>query len=599
MPGTVPTLRYKNSFCTIYISVSDMADLTFDILNLPRAEAEQTLNEMDLSDQLSLVLMMPWERRQELILLSEKATHLVQSMPSEELFWTIKAIGPQDALQILSLSTPEQLQLMLDLDWWHKDRLRPEKIITWLLLMFEASEDLVAAWVKWISQKDEWLVPAILQMFTRTYKRPDDMDTQEARDTLPAFTLDDIYYVAFKKEKTTPLFAKFLMKLLETGPGVYRDAMEIILNKTGSEILENTYRLRKSRLGDQGLLDYYDSLDIYAPLPGNRVRRLETDESVWSAQALAMPFVPTLYMGDYPTLLAAINALTGTASLARVLQEWIGAANKVLMADSTDLDDPDALKQALLKVAALLNLGLELEKQRTGDKPRDILGISVIEDLIRLSNRAIRNLSVRARTLFDRHLVPEDLACLPESWSETIKALVAERPGIWVENQAEIRWISTTGELSSTSLLLDRIERWASIMNGLKPHWSQWEKTFPWDKTNFASHLDLTWPIALLTALARRSLEGEFAVWPVSQKDLPSLRQAWFNRNGVPMSMEELSQLLQEELDLPKDLSQFIRVEIGSILRDFGEEIQNIPWDQDIDGRFLTSIFVLLAPEVN
>ncbi len=549
---------------------------------------------MEPSDQLSLILMTPWEKRQELILLSEKARHLVQSMPSEELFWTIKATGPQDALQILSLATPGQIQLMLDLDWWRKDRLRPEKILAWLVLMFEASEDLVSAWIKWITKKDEWLIPALLRLFIRVYKRPDEMDIQEARDILPAFTLEDIYYVAFKTEKTVPLFARFLTKIRDTGPEIYMDTMEILLNRTKAEIEENTYRLRKSRLSDHGLLDYHDSLDIYAPLPGNRVRHLETEQARASTQDLAMPFVPTLYMGDYPALMAAVQGLAGTASLARVLQEWIGAANKVLMVDLDDPDDPDNLRHCLLKVAALLNLGIELEMRVSGDSPEDILGISVVEDLIRVSNRAIMDLSKRARALIDRHLVPGDLAGLPEQWSSTLKALSSKRPGIWDKTREEIRWISSTRELHETSLLLNRIEHWAHIMEKVTPHWSNWEGAFPWDKTNFSSHLDLSWPTALLTALAQKSLGHEFLVSPVSSEELPRLRHKWLDNNGVHATADQLSLFLREELVLPEKLNDFIRKETDLMLGEFAEEIRDTR-DQDIDGRFLNSIFVLLA----
>ncbi len=564
------------------------------LLSMPRAEAERALNQLELSDQLSLILMAPWEKRQELLLLSQRARELVQAMPAEELFWTIKAIGPEDTLQILALATPEQLQFMLDLDWWQKDRLRPEKIIAWLVLMFEADEHLVTAWAKWIFKKDEWLIPALLLPFIKVYKRPDDMDIQEARDTLPAFTLEDVYYVAFKKDEIVPLFSRFLMKLVEASPGIHRDTMECILQKTKAEITETAYRLRQSRLSDHGLLDYYDSLDIYAPLPRNQVRRVKLDPSRWPVDALALPFVPTLYMGEYPTIMSAVQALAGTASLARVLQEWIGAANKVLMADLVDLDDPDALRKALLKVAALLNLALEVESKASKDNPENILAVSVVEDLIRLANRVIRDLSHKARKLVESGLLPEKFLYLPERWAETLEGLTRVHPMFFDEKTGDFRWISSTLEVHDLNELLERIRNWARLMKELPPHWSKWKEAFPWNATNLTNPVELFWPKALLTALAQKSLGYGLAVSPIPQEKLQTLRQEWFTRDGEPKETGELCSYLiplVHQAQVPED---FLMEEIPPLLRALGSELQDVPWDEEIDGRFITQLLVLI-----
>ena len=170
------------------------------ILTLPPAEAEALINDLPLAEQASLVLMAPWERRQEIIILSRESRALVQGLPVEELFWTVKAVGPQDAVHILNLANAEQLQFIFDLDWWHKAELLPEKIATWILLLFEAGEDAMASWLQWLKKKDETLLPAILRPFIQVYKRPDDMDIQEAKDMLPLFTLDNVYFVSFQKD---------------------------------------------------------------------------------------------------------------------------------------------------------------------------------------------------------------------------------------------------------------------------------------------------------------------------------------------------------------------------------------------------------------
>ena len=576
-----------------------MTDLIHDyrpeaLLEMSKPEAEKALNRLELPDQLAMVLMAPWEKRQEILLLSHRTRELVRIMPPEELFWTIKAVGPEDALHILSLTAPHQLQFMLDLDTWEKDVLKPEKIMAWLLLMFEAGEDLVTTWIKWIHKKDEWLIPALLIPFITVFKRPDDMDTQEARDTLPAFTLDDVYYVAFKKERFTPLFSRLLFKLAEASPGIYRDSLESLLWKTPSHITETAYRLRKARLSDHGLPDYYDSLDIYAPLPGNQVRKVSALPSGWSTEALDLSFVPTIYMGEYPTLVRAVQSLSGTASLARVLQEWIGAANKVLMADLVDLDEPAAMQNALLKVAALLNLALEVESAETGDRPEDILAVSVLEDLIRLSNSMTRDLSSRVKRMQVSGLLPHEFVYLPEDWAETLKGLTGRDPMIFDAAGRGFRWMSTREDASGCNGFLERIEDWARLMGALEPHWSTWDGAFPWQDTNLSHPVELLWPRALLTALARDELGHGLAVAPIEQGELGKLRRAWFSREGKPRDAGRIITSLAPLAERAGVQRGFLTREIPPLVEGLGAEIQDIPWEEEIDGRFVTWLLVLL-----
>jgi len=584
------------------------------LLTLPEAETEILMNELSLAEQASVVLMTPWERRQKIILLSQDSMALVQGLPVEELFWTVKAIGPQDAVHILNLANAEQLQFMFDLDWWHKAELRPEKIATWILLLFEIGEEAMASWLHWLMKKDETLLPAILRPFIRIYKRPDDMDIQEAKDVLPSFTLDNVYFVFFKKEALQPIWGRFLMKMLEVSPGLYRDVLETILWENEAKNMEKSFRLRRSRIGDWGLPDYYDALDIYAPLPGNHIRKVEIAyfERETGPDILLPAFVPTLYMGDYPVLRTAIEELSGTRLMERIVREWAGAANKVLMVDDVDLDDPDALRNSLFKVAALLNLGLEAAAKTEHRSPNDILKSGVLEDIIRLANTMTRRLAAKARNLVDSGRISKDFLHLPEAWADALKGLLFKCPMLWDPALSKYRPFCNTADLAAMENLITTADEWTRLMACILPQHGNWAVEIPWTSTNLGHPNELILPQALLTALAQKTLGGELKFYPVPAGKLNYLRNTWFPDSPTPSFSEEKNSpgpgpLLEtvkhcvEALQPVVEQAGFTRERLDSMVNEslmtLYEEWRDLPADMPIDGRFVFSLIIDLEAD--
>ncbi len=584
------------------------------LLTLPEAEAEALMNELSLAEQASVVLMTPWEMRQEIILLSQDSRALVQGLPVEELFWTVKAIGPQDAVHILNLANSEQLQFVFDLDWWHKAELRPEKIATWILLLFEIGEEAMASWLQWLMKKDETLLPAILRPFIRIYKLPDDMDIQEAKDKLPQFTLDNVYFVSFKKEALQPIWGRFLMKMLEVAPGLYRDVLETILGETEAENVEKSFRLRRSRIGDWGLPDYYDALDIYAPLHGNHIRKVETaySEEEKGSDILLPAFVPTLYMGDYPVLRTAIEELSGTRVMERVVQEWAGAANKVLMVDEVDLDDPDALRNSLFKVAAFLNLGLEAAAKTEHRSPKDILKSGALEDIIRLANTMTRRLAAKARSIVDSGRISKDFLHLPEAWADALKGLLFKRPLLWDPALSKYRPFCDMTELIAVENIITTADEWTRLMARILPQHGNWAMEIPWTSTNIGHPNELIFPQALLTALAQKTLSGELKFYPVPAGKLNYLRSTWFPDSPTPSFSGEKKysgpeppletvkycvealQPVAEQAGLTRERLDLI---VKESLMTFYEEWRDLPADMPIDGRFVSSLIIDLEAD--
>ena len=498
-------------------------------------ELEKRMASLSLEEQLTEVLMAPWQRRMELILSSAQARQLVQAMPQQELFWTIKAIGPESSLHILELALPEQLQFFFDLDWWKRDEPSPQRILSWLLVLFELGKGPNLSWIRWITARDQWLIPAILPLFLRVEKRPDDMDIQEAKDTLPAFTLDEIYYIAFRNDKIAPAMAMLLTNLLEAGPEIYRDVMEAMVWNTPSENREKALRLRKSRLNDLGLNDYFDSLDIYAPLTPDEMHETGAAKPLMGKmiQDLPMPaFIPTLYLDAAPLFMQAVQRLQGNQEMARIVYETVGVVNKVIMVDEVDLDDMEAISSTIEKAFGLINLGLESASSSLGLAPEEVLKGRYMEELVRLGYSALRQLRRMAR----RVLELEPSRFLPEGKRQMLEALTRPTPLHLPEHEEQERPFLSVTQLQEAFRGLIDAELMVRAAKSLTPAPGEWREKIleplDWTRTNLLSDAEFDLEIALNTAAANCLLDRGLVLAPLSQEDLCSLR-AVFARNDA------------------------------------------------------------------
>ncbi|NPA95805.1 MAG: hypothetical protein GXO58_10315 [Thermodesulfobacteria bacterium] len=541
-----------------------------------KSDLENQINTLELSDQLNLVLTSPWEKRFDLITSSVFAPQLVANMPVEELFWTIKATGVEDSGVLLNMATPEQLQFIFDLDWWHKDNLRPEKIAAWLLVMYELAEGATEQWLKWILSKDPWLFPAMLHQFITVVKRPDDMDIQEAKDVLPPFTLDNVYYLGFKKQKLAPLFSRLITHIVGIDPGLYRDVLETMLWETPSQNLETAYRLRCGRLGDLGIPDYYESLNIYVPLKKEEMHRIDLENSPISNLPVSYdmpPFVPTLYISGLPALEEATLALVGEPVMERIIREITGVANKILMADLIDLDEPDQLKGALQKAMSLLNLGIELLSRDLGISPRDVLRTHYMEEIVRLSSGLLLPIGAQARQLVSS----KTFKALPHHLKPWLEAASKRPSEVYDEATGHNRFARSLADVDLLKARVDEAKTWEKVLEFLLPPYDAWPESIAWERTNFLAPEEFSVENALVTAVANLALDLKFQIEPLNSQRLEELGNKLdeIGLENLPGFLEDILEPMtrgEENSITRRELKETVIPRIVAMLREFMEE---------------------------
>lgn len=214
-------------------------------------EPYKTFKSLSVKSQLQVVLQARGKKRLDYILLSEKPEELVRALPELEIFVTVQEVGKKDALELLTLTTPEQFQYVVDLDVWKKDRLAPEKLLEWAEVLMECGEERFA---QFVHSADLEFIILLLKKFIRVTKQEE--ETPEKEGEPAPESLDRLYFIHSKEEKAFPLIKRFLEKLLHLDMDLYRHVMEGVIWELESDLEEAEYRWRNGRLADLGFPDF-------------------------------------------------------------------------------------------------------------------------------------------------------------------------------------------------------------------------------------------------------------------------------------------------------------------------------------------------------
>ena len=91
-------------------------------------------------DGVQLLAGLPAREACDLLLEHPEPRKVVELIPVEHLYVMMHEIGVEDALVLLDLASPEQVQGFIDIDCWDHDRLSLAKARTWMLLLNETED---------------------------------------------------------------------------------------------------------------------------------------------------------------------------------------------------------------------------------------------------------------------------------------------------------------------------------------------------------------------------------------------------------------------------------------------------------------------------
>ena len=283
-------------------------------------------------------------RRLDLILDARSPQALVRALPADELYLVIRDIGLADAAPLVQLASAEQFKVFLDLDAWRKDAFDPSRALPWLRAARAGALDdpkAAARWARKLATLDRELLFLVLRSALIVHDLEEDEDPEIVNDRfmrtpenkyILEFTVDGAEYVAVKG---------ILDDLYAENAFMATRLLSAIRSELDSELSETALRWRSARLSDLGFPTLEEALSWFARPP--------------AAPSAAHPGLPArppgFWIAAHPGtgLLDRAAALLPDGERAALEPQLVAAANAVLVADSTDPGDAEAVGRALAR----------------------------------------------------------------------------------------------------------------------------------------------------------------------------------------------------------------------------------------------------------
>lgn len=526
-----------------------------ELLNLSEKELEKALLPLKFEEVFELVLTSPWEKRAKLILYSPYPQGIVRNLPPIELFFTLKGSSLDLAVELLSYAKGTQIQFLFDFDCWYKDRLKAERVASWIILLFEAGEDKV---LEWLTIADWDFLIALMQKFIRIHKRPDDVDLLEAYDYLPPYTLDDVYFVEFKDERLEFYFRRIIELIRETWPETYFALMESLIWEIPSDVEERAFRFRNGRLADEGIPDYYTALEVYTYIHPKKLSKVDykslpEGEPEEEERETALYLIP--YEGPEDLLVQkALSLIKDPQVLSRIQRELAWLATKVILVDHPVIDEVEEVRKGIHKMWCGLNLGLEYLAEGNPEAAKELLKNHYLEEIFRVSRTALRELRKFALSLLNnKEFNVALLKYLDQPYAGYLKGITVRRLNevklfnpVHMGTDKEYIEFSRVSELRMVRRYLEEIGYMAPLLErGLGPI-SSWIKEMIQPERNFDLNF-LTWSSIILTALTQYVYSGEFIFKAIPYKAWKGVFSKLVEKQGEKTYLkEELKERLFE-----------------------------------------------------
>jgi hypothetical protein len=572
-------------------------------------EAERRFNALPFFEKMALVLSLRRKDREKLILLSTEPQRLVQNMPEEEFYFTLKELGEEDSLTLLELASPQQIAFCLDLEVWKKNRLKPQKMLKWIELLMDCGEEKA---IHVLRNLDYELLVTFLKRYLKVYKP--DSPIEEVELDLDLFTLDHHYYIHIRFRQAEEILERLLDMIFRWDQALYRDLLEGVIWEIPGEVEELARRWRQGRLADRGFPEWEEAMEIYRFVKPELIRiengikdRYGPDDQMKQWEGVGSNFYLLPLPGD--SFLKEVLEEASKKGFGWIRGELVYLCNKAMVADGVDPSDLEAVKALLLRVYDYLNLGLTYLSGGDLEEAFKAVRKLYLKEIFQLGFSLTFRLHLRLQKILEESPwffgEKKRLSLLDPPLREFAQGLLNKKPlfyeGIVNRSSVNYRTFKTLEEIRLAEEMLDKIEAISELHS----------KIYGWDPPEIVSmdfkgchpsdFYDLTFNTLTLTALAQRELGKGFVFKPLKKQELLTfLHQAFEIQNERTSSLK--SHFLQRTRAFWEDLIREVEPKrkklIGDFLREalkeFEHEYTDLDLSQDIDPRFLRLLLLKL-----
>ncbi len=461
---------------------------------------------LTLNEQLDIVNRYSGKQKYDLLLNSQNAEQLVPRLHPQELYLTINELGAVDSVDLLALSSPEQVTLLLDLDCWDGDTLSDVLSLRWLELIAGTGEHKLCQLAREIE-------PEIFALFLKKHltiirgiEAYDDDDAENSR------RLESLYDIHYHSEDAAKIIGKLLSLWQENEQETYLLIMEMIRSENLSVLEEETFLARSNRLLDLGLIPSHEANSIYSYLDPDTFQPGGKTDYALEAEDQAPPFA-LLANAQPGNLLGEILAAGITHETAC---ELLHLVNRKLSADKTDISDSKEIGLSLQNIYDTINLALEYITNFDQEKSVKVLQTTYLLHLFQLGHTLVAQKQHRVQQFMKHELYPyidfPELLFI-ESLLET-PALFYRPP--YGDHPSELTNINTLQTLILVDNRIEQIESLFRLFSEKLP--------FSIPKSQGYKEEQQTLSAYMMTAVANSLLGKDFVPTPLCQNELIKLK---------------------------------------------------------------------------
>ena len=438
------------------------------------------------------------------ILEANNPAELVHSFPEEDFYFLVQDIGPEDALAVLALASDRQLDYLLDMNLWRRDRIHLPTAVRWLSLLIKADPQRAS---RWLAGEKLDLMEFFLHHNIQVLIRESDQDPSEFG---PDFiTFDEVFFFRFTEPKAfefsqenirqpeksdylknrEDLLMHFFQQIADSDHRLYENILLESASLIPAEAEEELYRLRNVRLAEKGFLPFESAVGLYQPLkprelhPGKQklVPKIKTAEP-----PLLIPFFPHHMLEKKSTFAKALSVVDKEAVMMQLQSEFATLCNQLIIADRRDDISRESLREVVKKACGFISIGLD-ELPRSKKAPLQKYALS---DLFRLGYGKVLELKWRVTAWRDASWFSSQK--LPLSfWDETglgaLGGLLLKKPLCFDNYNSGVlyREFSTTEDILETEKILADIMAFDALFARLEVTIAPQRREVPLTYKNF------------------------------------------------------------------------------------------------------------------
>lgn len=519
----------------------------------------------------------------------------VGRLPEEDFFWIVKRIGEADCLPLLRLASEDQWEYLLDLETWEKDRLDPDRVLSWLSRLSDADPERFAGW---LSRHGDALFSLLINGKAEVVIRDGEGDADLSEGY---FTLDGLFYIRPIREEDRETIEGLLRTLASKDHHAYQALLYGLAALIPTEVEEELYRFRNGRLAEHGFLPYEEAVAVYAPLDP-AVLRAEKPPLLLPGRLCSIeegaliPVSPLMHVGEDLLFAEALSRIGDPLLQDRIRLEFAGLCNRIVAADTPAGEiDSERLSASCRRAASYLNVALERLCDKDGEAAATLLKDNPLLAIFRVGY----GLALKLRWEADRWLKKslflqqgKTNAFWGTPWEETLEGLCAPRPLYFAGREAQNphRDFRMVAELEETRCRVEQVKAIDRLLMDLAVRHGESSRLPAWAET-FHPLIFNRWVRAILgSVMSAEPLAGEEA-----RRFFRLVRR---NDKGPPYRMAGFKEAFIRDLsrasfDVDEKATQALREALSGIWDSFRREYENIE-EGNLERRYLRFLRVTL-----